>query len=391
MSWGPVYCFAALTVIFVISEMCSRKTKGYVSFLVFASIFFAAGFWSGILPQDLVSITGISGILSGLVMPLIVTNLGTTININRMLQEWKTVVISLLGLIGIAALCCTVGALLFGRVYAYSAVGPIAGGLVAAVLVQEAANGAGAAEIAAFAMVLIAVQNMIGMPIATLCIKRDIKSKISGGTLASVAEKKTAFQIPEVKLFPDLSQRADTNQMNFCKLALVAALGTLISTVTPVPYAVADLILGCVLRNLNFLPESPLGRAGGYGFFMLCMMTMAPTSFAGLSPNQFLEMVVPILGLMVLGILGIAIFSILSGKVLKYSPAISLAIGVTALLGYPNTQLITEEAVNSMDCSGEEKRLALEYALPKMVVGGFVTVTIASVVLTSVIVPLIFV
>ena len=39
MSWGPVYCFAALTVIFVISEMCSRKTKGYVSFLVFASIF----------------------------------------------------------------------------------------------------------------------------------------------------------------------------------------------------------------------------------------------------------------------------------------------------------------------------------------------------------------
>ncbi|MGN0371892.1 MAG: hypothetical protein ACI4F3_03685 [Enterocloster sp.] len=390
MSWTAIYCFTAMTAIFVVSEFLSHKTNGYVSFLVFASILFAAGFWSGILPSDLVAQTGISGITSGLVMPLIVTNLGTTININSMLKEWKTVVISLLGLIGIAVLCCTVGTALFGRVYAYSAVGPIAGGLVAAIMVQEAANAAGAAEIAAFAMVLIAVQNMIGMPIATWCIKHDIKAKIKSGRLKDELETTVGFSIPETKLVPDVPKALDTNQMNFFKVAFVAAIGMIIGTFTPVPAAVAYLILGVVLRNINFLPEAPLGRAGAAGFFMLCMMTMAPSSFAGLTPSKFLEMVVPIIGLMLLGILGIAVFSAAAGKAVKYSPAISFAIGVTALLGYPNTQIITEEAVATLDCSDEEKSMALKYALPKMVVGGFTTVTIASVILASVVVPLIF-
>lgn len=43
-----------------------------------------------------------------------------------------------------------------------------------------------------------------------------------------------------------------------------------------------------------------------------------------------------------------------------------------------------------MDCSDEEKQIALGYALPKMIVGGFATVTVASVILTSIIAPMIF-
>lgn len=390
MSWTAVYCFAVIAFIFVVSEFFSSKTKGYVSFLVFASIIFAAGFWSGILPSDLVPITGISGILSGLVMPLIITNIGSTININAMIKEWKTVVISILGLIGIVILCCTVGTALFGRVYSFSAVGPIAGGLVAAQMVQEAAQSAGMPEIAAFAMVLIAVQNMIGMPIATYCIKRDVRNKIKKNELSASVAPSARFQIKEVKLVPDVPDKYNTSQMNFAKLAIVTALGAMIGTFTHIPPAVCYLILGCVTRTINFLPESPLGKAGGYGFFMLCMMTMAPTSFAALSPAKFLEMVAPIIGLMVLGIAGIAVLSMIAGKLLKYSPSISFAIGVTALLGYPNTQLITEEAINSMDCSEEDKQTALKYALPKMIVGGFTTVTVASVILTSIIAPLIF-
>ena len=390
LSWTAIYCFAVIAVIFVVSEFLSNKTKGYVSFLVFASIIFAAGFWSGILPSDLVPMTGISGILSGLVMPLIITNIGSTININAMIREWKTVLISLLGLIGIVALCCTVGAALFGRIYAYSAVGPIAGGLVAAKMVQEAAETAGVPAIGAFAMVLIAVQNMIGMPIATYCIKRDVRNKLAKNQLVSSVETTAKFQIKEVKLIPDVPEKYNTSQMHFAKLAIVTALGSLLGTLTGIPAAVLYLILGCLARTINFLPESPLGKAGGYGFFMLCMMTMAPTSFAGLSPAKFLEMVAPILGLMALGILGLAVFAGITGKLLKYSPSISIAIGVTALLGYPNTQLITEEAIRSMDCSEEEKQTALTYALPKMIVGGFTTVTVASVILTSIIAPLIF-
>ena len=390
MSWTPIYCFAVVAIVFVISEFCSNKTKGYVSFLVFASIFFAAGFWSGLLPSDIIATTGISGILGGVVMPIIIVNMGASININAMLKEWKTVVISLIGLIGIVALCCTIGTAAFGKEYSLAAVGPIAGGLVAAKMVQDAATAVGNEFIGAFAMVLIAVQNMLGMPIATWCIKRDVRNKIKSGKLEAAANDTGKFQIKEVKLIPDLAPKYATPQMNFAKMAIIAGIGMFIGTVTPIPAAVMYLILGCLARTVNFLPEQPLGKAGGYGFFMFCMMTMAPTSFAGLSPAKFLEMVAPILGLMALGIIGLAVFSVIAGKVFKYSPSISIAIGVTALLGYPNTQIITEEAVNSMDCSAEEKEVALKYALPKMIVGGFATVTVASVILTSIIAPMIF-
>ena len=60
------------------------------------------------------------------------------------------------------------------------------------------------------------------------------------------------------------------------------------------------------------------------------------------------------------------------------------------IFGYPGTQIITEEVVKSMDGTAEEKAAAEAYILPKMLVGGFVTVTIASVVLAGIIAPMIF-
>lgn len=50
---------------------------------------------------------------------------------------------------------------------------------------------------------------------------------------------------------------------------------------------------------------------------MLCIMTMAPASFAGLAPSEFLKMVAPILGLIWLGVVGVAIFAMIAGKLVK--------------------------------------------------------------------------
>lgn len=390
MSWTPVYCFAVITIIFVISEYLSSKTNGYVSFLVFASVLFAGGFWSGLLPSDLISSTGITGILSVTVVPLLLTNMGASVNINQMLREWKTVVIALAGIAGIVILCFTVGTAVFGKVYAYSAAGPIAGGLVAAQMIQEAAEAAGNSYIGAFVMVVVAVQSMFGMPIATWCIKHDVNKKIRDNTLEAENRAVSKLHVKERKLFPDTPAKYNSSQMYFAKLAVAAAFGGILGTITGIPSAICYLISGCLLQAVNFLPESPLGKAGGYGFFMLCMMTLVPTSFAALSLSDFISMIVPIVGLMILGIIGIAACSIPMGKLLHYSPSISVAIGVTALLGYPTTQIIAEEAVQSLTCSDDDKKEALKYVLPKMLVGGFATVTVASVILTSMIAPMIF-
>ena len=406
LSWTPVYCFAILTIIFVVSEYLSDKTKGYVSFLVFATVFFAIGYWTNILPKDLVQQTGITGILGILFVPLVVVNLGTIIDLNNLLKEWRTVIISLAGLIGVAIACFTIGTAVFGKVYAYSATPPIAGGIVAAIIVSDAANAFHRPEIAAFAMILIGVHNMIGIPLATVCLKSDLKKKFLKGDFSSHAvtaassEEKKSFHIPDVKVFKDVPKHLDTPTMNLAKLGIVAAIALFVANLTIIPGSkpinyilaptIAYLIFGLIFTKVNFLSKQSLGKAGSLGIMMLGLMTYAPTSFAQLSPAKFVDMIVPIIGLPVISLIGIAIFSILAGKFLKYSPAVSLAIGATGLLGYPNTQLVAEGAVSSMDATADEKERALAYVLPKMIVGGFVSVTIASVILASIVAPIIF-
>ena len=61
------------------------------------------------------------------------------------------------------------------------------------------------------------------------------------------------------------------------------------------------------------------------------------------------------------------------------------------MLAYPATQIITTEAVDSIEgMTPEQRQRAMDYALPKMIIGGFVTVTIASVIFAGIISPMIF-
>ncbi len=48
----------------------------------------------------------------------------------------------------------------------------------------------------------------------------------------------------------------------------------------------------------------------------------------------------------------------------------SVAIGVTALIGYPCTQIVTDEVVDALETNDEQKAAIKEYILPKMLVGG---------------------
>ena len=72
--------------------------------------------------------------------------------------------------------------------------------------------------------------------------------------------------------------------------------------------------------------------------------------------------------------------------------AASAAIGATCMLAYPATQIISIECVESTmeNATEEQRKNAMDYILPKMIIGGFVTVTIASVAFASLIGPMIF-
>lgn len=101
-----------------------------------------------------------------------------------------------------------------------------------------------------------------------------------------------------------------------------------------------------------------------------------------------------IIGLLLIGAAFATAAAVIVGKFLHWNPWLSAAVGVTCLLGYPFTYAIAMEAVNGSsfgkNFSEEEIQRLTNYVLPKMVIGGVVSVSIVSVIIAAYIGPMIF-
>ena len=134
--WNPLTCFAICAMVYVVGEFFSHLTKGNISSLMFASFLFLIGFWLDVFPADITTKPGIAAAMSNFGVALLITNLGTMINLETICKEWKTALIALLGLGGILIAAFTFGTWLFGREYALMAAPPLSGGTIAGILVQ---------------------------------------------------------------------------------------------------------------------------------------------------------------------------------------------------------------------------------------------------------------
>ncbi|MBE6866810.1 MAG: hypothetical protein E7492_07640 [Ruminococcaceae bacterium] len=393
MTWAPIMCLAVVAFAFVVGEYLSRKTNGYVSAMVFGCIIAMILFWCNLIPKDLAATSTLLVTLNSTGVAMLLVNMGTSIDIENLIQEWKTVVVCCAGLVGIGVLAFTAGSMFFGKEYALTAAPVVSGGVIAMQIVSEAANAAGKPMFAGFAALVLAFQSMVGMPVASFCLKKELIMAKEKGMFSEEGQKKSAFKLPETNLFKTPSAEADTSTMKFMKLAIVASVGWLLSTyvVPAINVNIMYLLVGVLARKINFLQKNALQAAGGYGYIMLCMYALTFNGFSSVSPMDALGFILPLFGCLLLGVIGIAIMALIAGKIVGYNPYVSIACGVTALFGYPGTEILSNEVVASMtEFTPEEKAKALDYVMPKMIVGGFTTVTIASVVFAGIIAPMIF-
>ena len=120
-------------------------------------------------------------------------------------------------------------------------------------------------------------------------------------------------------------------------------------------------------------------------------MIMLPGSLASVTPSGLMEMIFPLFGMLAMSTVGIVFIAVIVGKVVGYSPYISAAIACTCMIGYPGTEILTNEVVNSYtDITPEQRERMSAYLMPKIIVGGFATVTVASVIFAGIICPMIF-
>ncbi|MDR1800640.1 MAG: hypothetical protein LBQ95_02180 [Lachnospiraceae bacterium] len=396
--WSSITCFAICALIYGVSDFLSKKTKGVVSSLLFACVIFLAGFWSGIFPSDITAQPGLVDLMSKIGTALMITNLGTLISLEDMVKEWKTVLVSIASVGAIVLICFTLGTLIFGKDIAMTASGPLAGSTVAGIIASTLTEGAERPELAAFVVMILALQKFFGIPVATFCLRKEIKNKMKKGDFDGNTEGKKVFKLPSFRIIPERPNAKRTTTMYLAKLAIVAAIATLVGNLTRLPGEgpanyilnpnIACLLFGLIFARIGFLEVKTLEKGASNGILTLGLLLILPGSLAKVTPSGLAKLIAPTFGMLILAVIAFAVVCSLLGKLLGYSPWISTAIGSTCLLAYPATQIISNECTDNMEASEEVRARASEYILPKMIVGGFVTVTILSVIVASVLTPL---
>jgi MFS family permease len=263
--------------------------------------------------------------------------------------------------------------------------GSLSGGTISVLIVQEAALGIGLTSIAIFPVLIAALQGLIGFPLTSLILRKEaarLRDEYRAGTLeAPVAEDPaaaTATRLPE-------AFRTTAGTLFVVGVTVLVALGINNLTDGILNTFVVALILGIALRTTGVFKPSVLSGIDAFGLMMISILILVFAPLATVEPSDVAELAFPLLLAFLFGIVGIAAFAALVGKFVGYSVPMSVAIGLTSLYGFPGTMILSQEAAKGAGETEEEVKAIEGEILPKMIVAGFSTVTITSVVVTSII------
>lgn len=263
--------------------------------------------------------------------------------------------------------------------------GALSGGTISVLIVQEAALGYGLTTVAIFPVLVAALQGLIGFPLTSLILRseaRRLKAAYRAGELAPPSVGAEAAG--DVTRLP-AALRTTAGTLLVIGIVVLVAIGLDALTDGILNTFVVALLLGITLRATRVLQPSALAGIDALGLMMISILILVFAPLAGVSPSDVAALALPLALAFVFGLLGIALFAGLAGKLLGYSIPMSIAIGLTSLYGFPGTLVLSQEAARGAGESPEETAAIESQILPKMIVAGFSTVTITSVVVTSII------
>lgn len=193
-----------IMICYALGDIASYKTKAVFSMIFVTGFIFLFGFWYG-FPATIFKDTALQS-YAVVSLPFILVHMGTMMKLKDIKQEWKTVLIAFFGLIGLSIGLFFIAGPILGKVMALTAAGPISGGIVATIIVQDAAKAVGAENLVVFATLLLVLQNFVGLPIASMCLKiegnRLLTKHRSGEAEAVTQAVKSDPEVPTWKLFP---------------------------------------------------------------------------------------------------------------------------------------------------------------------------------------------
>lgn len=384
-----------VVLILFIGDVVAVKTKAWIPSVFISAVLFLIGYWT-FFPKNIVELAGVPPVVATMMIYLLITNMGTLLSLEELKKQWKTIIISLAGIAGIIALLFGIGTFIFGFKTIVVAIPPLVGGLVSALIMSEGAKEAGLTTLSVFAIVIYVMQGFAGYPLTSIVLKkegRNLLQKYRSGQLgmAQASEEVAATAVAEpkeLKLFKNLPEKYNTDYFKFLRLAFVGFLAFIVSTllkpVIDISPFVLCLLFGVIARSVGFLERHVLQKANGFGIAIMVLMLFVFDPLQRATPSMIMQILYPLIGCIVLGVIGMYIFSFIVGKVLKVSKHMAFAVSLTALYGFPSDYIITNEVIKSLTKDEKEQEVLTSHMLPPMLVGGFISVTIVSVILAGI-------
>ena len=386
-----IICAAA----YLIGDAVSNLTKAWIPSVFVTAVVLLIGYWT-VIPQTVVSDSMLIPFGSSIGIYLLLVHMGTIISLKQLAEQWKTIVICLVGLLGMCLCSWLIAIPIIGKEFVVAGLPPLTGGIVAAVTMQSAAQAKGLEEAALFAIAMYCVQGFAGYPLTAVCLQLEGKKllkdfRANGGKAdkdavekANELEAGTAAKTEKKKLIPELPAKWNGPVMIFLKMAIVAWLAIRVGAITGISGAVWALILGVIGTTIGFLDVNSLTKANSYGIIMFALMMYVFDGLKTATPEMLGSVIGPMVILIVIGVAGMAVFEFVAAKLLKVDYPLALANGLTALYGFPPNAIITENTCKALGETPEEFDYLMSEMYPSMIVGGFTTVTITSVIIAGI-------
>lgn len=376
--------FMIVLIVFALGDIVGKITKGKLSGMMVVMLLFLIGFLTKLIPADIIDQGGLTA-LSKLAIAMVLFNMGTTLNVKQLIEEWRTVLMAALCMLASCLVMLLVSPIIgFDTVLVGMPV--INGAAMATSLMASAAAEKGLATAAALCAVIYSVQKFVGAPIASAMGIRYGKK-----LLKAYRENPTQFQKQETGkgasakvFFADKHKEWYSANVMMALVAAGSWVAHILGDLTPINYSIWALLLGVVCVASGLVPTKPLQKSNSYGLMMIAVFGSIIPSLAKVSLSDLGTMAFQTIVLFAAALIGVALVGwVLPTWKLVGDKDLAVGIGVEQFLGFPSNVVICREVGDAVGETPEEKAFIEDTLNVPYVVGGITVITVLSTMLAG--------
>ena len=376
--------FMIVLIVFALGDIVGKITKGKLSGMMVVMLLFLVGFLTKLFPADIIDQGGLTA-LSKLAIAIVLFNMGTTLNVKQLIEEWRTVLMAALCMLASCLVMLLVSPIIgFDTVLVGMPV--INGAAMATSLMASAAAEKGLATAAALCAVIYSVQKFVGAPIASAMGIRYGKK-----LLKAYRENPTQFQKQETGkgasakvFFADKHKEWYSANVMMALVAAGSWVAHILGDLTPINYSIWALLLGVVCAASGLVPTKPLQKSNSYGLMMVAVFGSIIPSLAKVSLSDLGTMAFQTIVLFAAALIGVALVGwVLPTWKLVGDKDLAVGIGVEQFLGFPSNVVICREVGDAVGETPEEKAFIEDTLNVPYVVGGITVITVLSTMLAG--------